>query len=69
MQYQLKNYELLQIKARREKKKGKPKGGMPMAYNRNLMTRNINMKKVTDEVMKMEIDMRSEMNHDCDKHV
>lgn len=60
MQHQLKNFESLQIKARREKKKGRPKESMAMAFNKNLMIRNINMEKVTDEVMKMEMDMGSE---------
>jgi len=59
MEYMMKNHESLQIKARREKKKGRSKRGMAMAHEKNLITKKLKMEKVTDEVMKMEIDTGS----------
>jgi len=61
MDHKMKNHEYVQIKARREKKRGRPKGGMVMAHRKSLITKKIGIEKVTDEVMKMEIDTGNEV--------
>ena len=56
----LQDYEVKEIKAKKENRKGRPKGEMVTAYRNNLQDKNIRTQKINEELLKVNVKIETE---------